>query len=198
MLAVRQVPLGILRRASLRDTSKTNDEVAPVMIVRAAPSAVVVNFGYAFAPATFWRSRLLAFTGVRKGAAEDRVALCGQSAHQPIRLDRIIKPGLSPAVGYTGLHGTGRHLPAVGVEQRQLAPGLRQTALQISALRLGRPLCCLTPIALWVLAHRQCRSITSKTEHMRRSLEPKSTKIRRPKITRFQETCASVVLASAA
>jgi hypothetical protein len=106
---------------------------------------------------------LLAFTSVhtRPGLTEDRVALCGQSTHEPIGLDRILEPGLGPAVGYTGLNGAGRHFPAVGVEQRQLASGLRQTTLQISALRLRRPPCgCrpLVPIALWVLIHRQRRS----------------------------------------
>jgi hypothetical protein len=83
---------------------------------------------------------LLAFTRVqaRPGLTEvDRVALCGQSTHEPIGLDRILEPGLGPAVGYTGLNGAERHLPAVGVEQRQLASRLRQTTLQISAAAAG-------------------------------------------------------------
>jgi len=94
--------------------------------------------------------------------AKDCVTLCGQSAHQPIRLDRILEPGLGPTVRHTRLDGTRRHLAAVGIEQRQLAAGLQQAALQISALWLARPQCCrrlLAPITLGIVTHRQYRPI---------------------------------------
>jgi hypothetical protein len=94
--------------------------------------------------------------------AKNCVTLCGQSAHQPIRLDRILEPGLGPTVSHTRLDGTPRHLAAVGIEQRQLAARLQQAALQISALRLARPQCCrwlLAPITLGIATHRQYRPI---------------------------------------
>jgi hypothetical protein len=42
-------------------------------------------------------------------------------------------------VGQTGFDRLPRDFAAVAVEQRQLAAGLRQAALEIAALRLGRP-----------------------------------------------------------
>jgi hypothetical protein len=61
--------------------------------------------------------------------AKDCIAFCGQSAHEPIRFDRIPEPRLRPAVGHAGLNRAWRYFPAIGIEQRQLAAWLRQAAL---------------------------------------------------------------------
>jgi len=71
--------------------------------------------------------------------AKNRIALCGQAAHLPIRFDRIVEPWLGPTMSQAGLNGTRGHLAAFAVEQWQLAARLRQAALQITALRLGWP-----------------------------------------------------------
>lgn len=95
--------------------------------------------------------------------AKHHAALVGEPAHQPVRLDRVPKPGFGPAVRYTGLNGARRHLAAVSIEQRQLAARLRQASLQVPALRFGRPhgrRRFLASIAKWILTtHEQDRSI---------------------------------------
>src|SRR5258708_29486419 len=140
-------------------------------------SAVVVNFRYALVRRRGGTPSALALrspppagegggagrAGRGLGPAKDRIALCGESAHQPIRLDRIREPRLGPAVSQARLNGTRGHRAAVGVGQRQLAARLRQAALQISALRIGRPQCCgrlLRRITFGIVTHKRYRPIT--------------------------------------
>jgi hypothetical protein len=47
--------------------------------------------------------------------------------------------GVAQPRAHTGFHRPFRHFAAVAVEQREFSTGLRQSALKISALRLGRP-----------------------------------------------------------
>lgn len=75
----------------------------------------------------------------RHGVAEHRIARRRQPAHQPVRLDRVVEPGLRPTVSDAGLHGARRDFAPVTVEQWQLAAGFADTTLQIPPLRLGRP-----------------------------------------------------------
>src|SRR5262249_20999061 len=58
----------------------------------------------------------------------------GELADEPARLDRIGEPRLGPALLDAGLDGAGIDLLALGVEQRELAAGLVEAALQPSAL----------------------------------------------------------------
>jgi hypothetical protein len=112
------------------------------------------------APAPLWRAG--SFPQGRRGGwfglPENLAAAWGQAAHQPVRLDRIFEPGLSPAVRDAGLNGAQRHLAAVRIEQRQLAARLRQATLQIAPLRFGWPQSHrrrLASITIWFLAHGQ-------------------------------------------
>ena len=72
-------------------------------------------------------------------AAEHAVAGRSEAANQPVRLDGIVHPRSRPAVRHAGFNGLPRYFPAVPVEKRQLAPGLRQSPLEVAPLRLARP-----------------------------------------------------------
>jgi hypothetical protein len=117
--------------------------------------------------ASFWRVSISGRRDRRLGMTKRHTAPVGESAHQPVRLDRVPKPRFGPAVRYTGLNGARRHLAAVGIEQRQLAARLRQASLQVTALRLRRPHGRRRPSALivsWILTtHEQDRSIMRLT-----------------------------------
>lgn len=75
----------------------------------------------------------------RRIMAERPKTCVGKAANQPIRLDRILHPGLGPAVGNAGFDCLFRHFPTLAVEQRELSTGLAQAALKITALRLAWP-----------------------------------------------------------
>jgi hypothetical protein len=72
-------------------------------------------------------------------AAEDAITSRGEPADEPVRLDGIVHPGGGPAVGYARFNRLLRHFAAVTVEKRQLPASLRQSALEIASLRVGRP-----------------------------------------------------------
>src|ERR1043166_5924500 len=79
----------------------------------------------------------------RRRVAEHPVAGGREPAHQPLRLDRVPRPRLRPAMGDAGLDGLLGNLAAVAIEQRQFSTGLIEPALEISPLRHGRPHGCL-------------------------------------------------------
>jgi len=72
-------------------------------------------------------------------APEHGIAADGELADHPFRPDRIVDPGLGPAVIDAGLDGADGNFTPFGVEQRQLAARLRQPAGEIATLRLARP-----------------------------------------------------------
>src|SRR5262245_7939470 len=86
------------------------------------------------APAAGWGGGLCG-----RFAAEHAIASRGETADQPVRLDRIVDPGCRPAVSHTGVDRLFRYFATVPVEKRQLSTGLRQSALEVAPLRVGRP-----------------------------------------------------------
>src|SRR5690349_19591163 len=79
----------------------------------------------------------------RRRMAEHLVALRGQPADEPFRLDRVPSPGLGPAVRDAGRDGFFGNLAAVAIEQWEFSTGLIETALEISPLWRGWPHACL-------------------------------------------------------
>src|SRR5262245_50508836 len=79
-----------------------------------------------------------AVLGLPASHPEDPVPVRGQLAHQPVRLDRVAKPRLGPAVGNAGLDSLARYLPPLAIEQRQLAARLAQAAFEVAPLGLAR------------------------------------------------------------
>jgi hypothetical protein len=93
-------------------------------------------------PRQNYRAELDAPSGCRlrrRLAAEHAIACRGQAADRPVRLDRIVHPRRGPAMGQACFNGLPRYFPAVAIEKRQLSAGLRQSALEITTLRLTRP-----------------------------------------------------------
>src|SRR3954471_6165534 len=74
----------------------------------------------------------------RRLAAQHPIAALCEPADQPIRLDRVVHPRRRPPLGDAGFDRLPRHFAAVAIEQRELPAGLRQPALEITPLRLGR------------------------------------------------------------
>src|SRR5262249_55510721 len=75
----------------------------------------------------------------RRLAAQHAISRRGEPADQPVRLDGVVHPGRGPTVGHARFNGLLRYFAAVPVEQGKLSAGLRQSALEIAPLRLGRP-----------------------------------------------------------
>src|SRR5262245_59596004 len=75
----------------------------------------------------------------RRLAAKHAISRRGEPADQPVRLDRVVHPGRGATVGHARFNGLLRYFAAVPVEQGKLSAGLRQSALEIAPLRLGRP-----------------------------------------------------------
>src|SRR5262245_48898880 len=75
--------------------------------------------------------------------AEHLVAGRRQPAHQPLRLDRVPRPRLGPAMRDTSLDGLFGNFAAIAIEQREFSTGLIEPALEIAPLRHGRPHGCL-------------------------------------------------------
>jgi hypothetical protein len=73
--------------------------------------------------------RRIDMTGLGGGATG-----LGQLADQPVRLDRVVEPGLGPALLDTCLDGARVDALAVDVEQRQLAARLVEASFQRSKL----------------------------------------------------------------
>lgn len=114
---------------------ETKGKMTPLRKGPAQGPAIMVNFDCVFSVGVLTQH----LRWPRRCPAEDRIALCGQPADHPIRLDRIIEPRFGPAVSRPGPNGARQHFPSVDIEQRQLAARLRKTALQIPPLRFGRP-----------------------------------------------------------
>src|SRR5262252_6222283 len=76
---------------------------------------------------------------LRRRMPEHAVSLGGEAAHQPVRLDRVARPDLGPAVGDAGLDRFPGNLAAVTIEQREFSTGLVEAALEIAPLRRAWP-----------------------------------------------------------
>src|SRR5215472_13095725 len=90
-------------------------------------------------PTTALVKRSLLRRPLRRVPPQHLIAGRGQPAHQPLRLDRVPRPRLGPAVRDAGLDRLPGNLAAVAIEQREFSTGLIETALEISSLRRGRP-----------------------------------------------------------
>lgn len=70
----------------------------------------------------------------RSSTAKHLIAARGQSAYKPVRLHRVVKPGLSPSGANTRTNGsTGNQLPIV-IKKGQFPTRLQQTPLEIFPL----------------------------------------------------------------
>jgi hypothetical protein len=83
--------------------------------------------------------RALLAVALRRHAAEHPVPTSGQSAYQPIGLDRIARPRLRPTMGHARLDRFPWYLATAPIKQREFSTGLLERALEIAALRHARP-----------------------------------------------------------
>ena len=72
----------------------------------------------------------------------DRAPTLGQATHKPVGFDRVIEPGLGPALPDTATHGLFADFLTDPVEQRQFPARLFETTLQPAELRLTYPMNC--------------------------------------------------------
>src|SRR6185312_1467891 len=91
---------------------------------------------------------------LRNRAPEHFVASRGQSTDEPVRLDRVPRPGLSPAVLDARLHRLEGNLAALAIEQWEFSTGLVETTLEIATLCAARPHGCLNGDCIMIRRRR--------------------------------------------